>query len=110
MFLKMYIPIPILKPFQILTSSSMRKAKQFFFKVERHLKSSLSHYYYIVSQLTQIYNVKHMKYLLVDDIFFSLKLGTSPFDWSLFTDTKLKTREPVLSLMTQREKEKNIYR
>jgi len=51
-----------------------------------------------------------MKYLLVDDIFFSLKLGLSSFEWSLFTDTKLKTREPVLSLMTRREKEKNIYR
>ncbi len=52
-------------------------------------------------------NAKHMKYLLVDDGVFSLKLGPSPFDWSLFTDTGLNTSEPDLTLMTQREREKN---
>ncbi len=50
---------------------------------------------------------KPMKYLLVDDVFFSLKSGGSPlFEWSLFTDTELDTCELVLTLKTQRTEEK----
>ncbi len=46
-------------------------------------------------------NAKHTKYLLLDEGFFSLNFGGSPFDWSLFTDTELNTSEPDLSLRTQ---------
>ncbi len=49
-------------------------------------------------------NAKHTKYLLVDEGFFSLNFGGSPFDWSLFTDTELNTSEPDLSLRTQKRK------
>ncbi len=51
-----------------------------------------------------------MKYLLVgDDGVSSLNLGGSPsFDRSLFTDTELNTREPDLTLMTQRTERKKI--
>lgn len=44
-----------------------------------------------------------MRYLLVADVVFSLKFGGFPsIDWSLFTDTELKTSESDISLMTQR--------
>ncbi len=49
-------------------------------------------------------NAKHMKYLLVDEGFFSLNSGGASFDLSLFTDTELNTSEPDLSLRTQRAK------
>ncbi len=56
-------------------------------------------------------NAKHTKYLLVDEGFFSLNFGGSPFDWSLFTDTELNTSEPDLSLRTQkRERERERER
>lgn len=45
-----------------------------------------------------INNKKNIKYLLEDDGGFSLKFGTSLFEWSLFIDTKLDTGEPDLSL------------
>ncbi len=53
--------------------------------------------------------IKHMKYLLVgDDGVSTLKSGTSPFDWSLFTDTELDASESDLSLLTKIvAKEKN---
>ncbi len=42
-------------------------------------------------------------------IFFSLNFGGSPsFDWSLFTDTELDTRDPDLTLMTQNEERENF--
>lgn len=51
-----------------------------------------------------------IKYLEDDDVFFSLKFGTSSFDLSLFTDTELDTCEPDLSLMKQiTEKKKKLY-
>ncbi len=57
-----------------------------------------------------VIRVKQIKYLLTDEDFFSLNFGcSSPFDWSLFTDTELDTRDPDLTLMTQRtEREKHF--
>lgn len=46
---------------------------------------------------------KHMKYLLVGVS--SVKYGTSPFDWSLFTDSELETSESDLSLTHKEERE-----
>ena len=49
---------------------------------------------------------EHKKYLLADDGVFSQKFGPSPFEWSLFIDTKLDACEYDLSLMTQSRKKK----
>ncbi len=52
-----------------------------------------------------------MMYLLVDDVFFSLKFGGSPsFERSLFTDTELDTCDPDLTLKIQTTKKKQYYR
>ncbi len=50
-----------------------------------------------------------MKYLLVgDDGVSTLKSGTSPFEWSLFTDTELDASESDLSLLTKIAEEKTL--
>lgn len=48
-----------------------------------------------------------MRYLLVADVVFSVKFGDFSIDWSLFTDTELKTSESDISLMTQKNRENN---
>jgi len=49
-----------------------------------------------------------MKYLLLHGVF-SLKVGPSSFDWSLFIDTEDKY-EPDLTLIKRQEKKKHFTR